>query len=148
VRKVLDVAAGVLADSCGHILVAQRPLGKSMAGYWEFPGGKLQPGETPLEALVRELREELGIDVGVARHVLRSTHSYPDVDVHLHVWKVLTWAGKPAGQEGQALQWLPAAELLEKGLLPADAPVVDALLANSPAMTVPVEACFGGHPAP
>lgn len=131
-KPEIVVAAGILTDANGRALIARRPDGAHQAGWWEFPGGKLRLGETPLEGLTRELREELGIEVRAAQPLLSYRHDYPERVVHLHVWRVNEFAGEPAGAEGQPLCWLPIGELLEAGLLPADRPIVDALLAEEP----------------
>ena len=98
------------------MLIAQRPEDKAQGGAWEFPGGKVAVGETPLQGLVRELREELGIAVQLARHLVRYSHDYPDKRVHLYLWRVLAWSGEPAGLEGQPVTWLPVDDLLAHGL--------------------------------
>jgi len=123
----INVAVGVMRDDRGNVLVTQRPAGKSMAGAWEFPGGKLHVDELPLQGLVRELREELGIEVTVARHLVRYHHDYAEQRVHLHVWVVEAWDEAPSGLEGQALKWLKPAELMAQGLLPADEAIVNLL---------------------
>jgi 8-oxo-dGTP diphosphatase len=125
--REIHVAAGVLRDNIGNVLIAQRPAGKSLSGEWEFPGGKLLNGELPLQGLVRELREELGIDVKVARHLMRYPHDYPDQRVHLYVWAIDVWAGAPQGLEGQPLKWLKPSQLIAQGLLPADRPIASLL---------------------
>lgn len=122
------MAAGVLQDQSGRILIAQRPPSAPLAGAWEFPGGKLDGAETPLQGLVRELREELHIDVLYARHLVRYNHAEHGPRVRLYVWRVLRWRGEPRGAEGQALRWLQAGELLAAGLLRADEPIVNCLL--------------------
>jgi 8-oxo-dGTP diphosphatase len=127
----LHVAAGVLQNESGQVLIAQRPEGSHMAGAWEFPGGKIAAGESYVQGLVRELDEELGIQARYVRHLARLSHDYPDRRVHLYVWKVLTWSGEPRGAEGQALQWLAPGELMQAGLLPADAGIVAVLLDDS-----------------
>lgn len=142
VTAPVEVAAGVVADNAGRILIAQRPAGKPQAGAWEFPGGKRHADETPLQALRRELAEELGIDVLLARHLLRYEHTGGGRPVRLYVWRVLAWSGAPAGREGQALRWLRVPELLPAGLLQADEPIVAALSSASAVNTLPVEACF------
>jgi 8-oxo-dGTP diphosphatase len=91
-----------------------------MAGAWEFPGGKIATTETPLQGLVRELQEELGISVRYVRHLLRYSHQYPDRLVHLYIWKVLDWRGEVTGEEGQPLQWVAPGDLMQAGLLVAD----------------------------
>jgi 8-oxo-dGTP diphosphatase len=128
----LSVAAGILLDGAGKALIAQRAAGTHMAGAWEFPGGKLAAGETALEALVRELAEELAIQPLYVRHLSCLTHNYPDRIVHLHVWQVLDWAGQPRGVEGQPIRWVALGRLLEEGLLPADRKIVTALQADTP----------------
>jgi 8-oxo-dGTP diphosphatase len=130
-RMVLHVAAGVLQDRLGRVLIAQRPDDAHMGGAWEFPGGKIHSGETPLQGLVRELQEELAIHVGYARHLIRYYHDYPDRQVHLYVWKVLDWRDEPSGVEGQALQWVKPAALMQAGLLPADERIASLLLESS-----------------
>jgi 8-oxo-dGTP diphosphatase len=128
----LHVAAGILTDQSRGVLIAQRAKNSHMGGAWEFPGGKLASGETPLQGLVRELREELEIEVEYARFLLVHEHRYPDRHVRLHVWKVLHWSGEPRGVEGQPLQWLQPSELTGAGLLPADQPIVSALETQVP----------------
>ena len=126
-RLTLDVAAGVLRDACGRVLIAQRPEGKHAAGFWEFPGGKLAAGESPAAGLVRELAEELGVAVQAAEPLLKISHDYPDRRIVLHVFRVTSWSGEPAGLEGQPLRWVAVDELAAAGILPADQPVIDAL---------------------
>ncbi|HEV2332823.1 MAG TPA: Nudix family hydrolase [Gammaproteobacteria bacterium] len=123
----IDVVAAVLRDRAGRVLIAERPAGKPLAGFWEFPGGKLEPGEPAASALKRELEEELGIAVDRAHRLLRLSHAYPERRVHLDVWRVARYSGTPASHEGQRLAWVPPAELLSWKLLPADAPIVAAL---------------------
>jgi len=123
----IRVVAAVLYDALGRVLIAQRPAGKAMAGLWEFPGGKLEAGEGELEALRRELQEELGVRVDSARAVLELTHDYPDRQVRLSVWAVSGYEGVPAGIEDQVLRWVAPTELRALPLLPADQPIVDFL---------------------
>lgn len=123
----IHVAAGVLADAHGRVLLAQRMPGTHMAGRWEFPGGKLEPGEAAREGLRRELHEELGIDVTDARPLIRCRHRYADRRVLLDVWRVSAYRGIPVGREGQPLRWVPAEELAAGDLLEADRPIVNAL---------------------
>jgi 8-oxo-dGTP diphosphatase len=127
VTPSIEVAAGVLEDSRGFVLVSQRTAGRHEAGAWEFPGGKIKVGETPEEALLRELQEEIGIDVVECEPLISYTHEYPDRQVTLHVYKVIRWTGQPAGLEGQPLEWLPVNQLLGHGLLPGDRPIVERL---------------------
>jgi len=133
----IHVVAGVLEDASGRVLIAQRPRGRPMAGYWEFPGGKLSPGEERLAGLARELDEEVGVRLAAARPLIRYVHRYPDRVVDLDVWRVGTWDGPPHGREDQALSWLPIAALPEAGLLPADEPIVRALSLPSVVLVTP-----------
>jgi 8-oxo-dGTP diphosphatase len=123
----IKVVAAVLRDPQGRVLIAERPAGKPLAGFWEFPGGKLEPGEGALDALKRELREELGIRVVNAYRLLRFSHRYPEREVELDVWRVTAWEGVAASQEGQHLEWVLPGELIDWQLLPADEPIVAAL---------------------
>jgi 8-oxo-dGTP diphosphatase len=127
---ILEIVAGALCDARGRVLIAQRPHGKELAGRWEFPGGKLQPGERPDAGLARELREELGVEVAAAESLIRYSFDYPDKTVWLDLWLVTTWSGDPTGLDGQALRWLSVAELRDADLLEADRPMVDALVAR------------------
>jgi len=129
-RPAIDVAAGVLTDEHGRVLIAQRPPGAHQAGWWEFPGGKIDAGESPYEGLVRELREELGIEVRAADAFITYTHEYPERSVTLHVFRVAAWSGRPAPVEGQALRWERVSALMSAGVLPADLPIVSALRAG------------------
>ncbi len=123
----LQVVAGVLYDASGRVLLAQRPPGKFMAGKWEFPGGKLQAGESERSALRRELAEELGVEVLECAALMRLEHQYPDRQVSLSVWHVSQFSGRAEGREGQQLRWVAPAALFGEDLLPADWPIVDAL---------------------
>ena len=121
---VVDVAVGVLMRADGAVLFGQRPVGKPYAGWWEFPGGKLEPGESVEPALVRELREELGIALRDSWPWVVREHVYPHAHVRLHFRRIVAWTGEPRGREGQALAWrLPAAIDLAP-LLPAAIPVI------------------------
>jgi 8-oxo-dGTP diphosphatase len=126
----LRVAAAVLFDAAGQVLITQRPAGKFMAGYWEFPGGKLDPTEAAEQALARELREELGIELCRCHRLLELRHHYADRAVHLEVFVVDESHGEPSGLEGQALRWVSVAALGQANLLPADRPIVEALIGN------------------
>jgi 8-oxo-dGTP diphosphatase len=121
------VVAGALYDASGRVLIAQRPAGKHMAGRWEFPGGKVGAGEPERDALVRELREELGVEVEDASPLMRLTHRYPDREVELSLWTVAQFAGCPHSLDGQALKWVAPAALAHEDLLEADQPFVAAL---------------------
>ncbi len=102
---VVDVAVGVITRADGQVLLARRPAGKPAAGYWEFPGGKLEPGENPVEALRRELSEELGLELEQAYPWITRRHTYAHLSVRLHLYRVLRWSGEPRGREGQRLSW-------------------------------------------
>ncbi len=123
------VVAGVMFDDAGRVLITQRPAGKALGGLWEFPGGKLEPGEGAAAGLARELAEELGVRVHAARPLLKLQHDYPELRVELETLLVERYDGEPAGLEGQALRWVQPAELYTVELLPADRPIVDRLLA-------------------
>ena len=126
----VEVVAGLLADGLGRVLVGRRLAGSHMAGYWEFPGGKRRRGERPRDTLERELREELGITVLGADFMAELTHRYPERCVHLELWRVVRFEGEPVAREGQPLAWVAPEDLLELPLLPADQPLVEALLAQ------------------
>ena len=121
------VVAAVLRDERGRVLIAQRPAGKHMGGYWEFPGGKIAPGESGEQALARELAEELGVSLRRCHPLLQLRHDYADRVVELDVFMVDDYCGEPAGLEAQALKWVAAAELGGQALLPADQPIVEVL---------------------
>jgi mutator protein MutT len=124
---LIHVVAAVVIDTQGRVLIAQRPKKKHMAGGWEFPGGKLEPGEERLAGLSRELREEIGIAIAKPRPLMRVRHDYPTREILLDVWVVRSYTGEPKGLEGQALRWCPLQELGSADLLPADKPIVAAL---------------------
>ena len=121
------VAAGILRNGDGHVLISERVCDGPFNGLWEFPGGKIANGESAVDALRRELAEELGVDVTEAEPYMTLHHEYPDRVVDLQFFLVTAWRGEPAGLEGQALRWLHPSDLDQDVLLPADAPVVDAL---------------------
>ena len=125
VRTVIVVAA-VLVDIDGRILVAQRPEGKAMAGLWEFPGGKLEAGELPETALVRELKEELGIDLteSCLAPLTFASHLYEDFHLLMPVYVARQWKGEPQGLDGQALKWVQPVKLRDLPMPPADEPLV------------------------
>jgi mutator protein MutT len=123
----IHVAAGVLVDRGGRVLIAQRPPGKHLAGAWEFPGGKLEPGERPADGLRRELKEEIGVDIERPRPLMRLRHTYAYGEVLLDIWVVRRYRGEPRSLDGQALRWCRRAELADADLLPADRPIVEAL---------------------
>jgi 8-oxo-dGTP diphosphatase len=127
VTDAVRVVAAVLRDASGRVLIAQRAPGKHMAGYWEFPGGKIARGESSEQALTRELAEELGISLRRCHPLLQLRHDYVDRVVELDVFVVDDYGGEPSGLEAQALKWVAAAELAGQALLPADRPIIEAL---------------------
>lgn len=123
----LHVAVGVIRRPDGHVLLAKRPAGKAMAGYWEFPGGKIEPGETAKEALARELREELSIKISHALPWLIRTYHYPHAIAHLQLFRVTAWQGEPHGREDQQLSWQDPHGIDVDPLLPANHSIMKAL---------------------
>jgi 8-oxo-dGTP diphosphatase len=137
------VVAGAVFDRAGRVLVAQRPAGKHLAGRWEFPGGKIGADEGLEQALARELREELGIEVGRCERLMTLQHDYPDRAVELHLYIVGEWSGVVRGLDGQGLRWVPLAALGEQDLLEADRPFVEALQRRGPPDTIDLAAAPG-----
>ncbi len=125
--KIVEVAAAVLQKPDGTFLLAQRPKDKIWAGYWEFPGGKVEAGETARDALVRELREELGIEVETAYPWITRVFTYPHATVRLSFFRVTGWRGEMHPHEGQQFSWQHAADVPVTPVLPANAPVLRAL---------------------
>jgi 8-oxo-dGTP diphosphatase len=125
--KHFDVAAGILCDSTGRVLITERLGDGPFHGLWEFPGGKIAPGESAYDALSRELTEELGIQVIACSSFMNLRHEYEDRLVTIEFFLVSEWKRDPAGREGQALRWVPRDRLDAEALLPADVPVVAAL---------------------
>lgn len=125
-RKILLVAACALVDSDGRVLLAQRPEGKSLAGLWEFPGGKVEAGETPEETLIRELDEELGIKTKVAclAPLTFASHSYDDFHLLMPLFICRRWKGIAQPREGQRLAWVRAKDLRSYEMPPADVPLI------------------------
>ncbi|MBB4232759.1 8-oxo-dGTP diphosphatase MutT [Rhizobium mongolense] len=128
-KNILLVAACALIDSDGRILLAQRPEGKSLAGLWEFPGGKVEPGETPEETLVRELEEELGVKTKVAclAPLTFASHSYDTFHLLMPLYVCRRYEGIPQGREGQALKWVKPMALRDYPMPPADEPLIPML---------------------
>jgi 8-oxo-dGTP diphosphatase len=124
---VVEVAAAVIERPDGGFLLAQRPAGKVYAGWWEFPGGKVETGESAERALARELHEELGIDVRRAYPWITRVHIYEHATVMLHFFRVVEWDGEPAAKEHQAILWQRLGEPIAEPMLPANAPVLAAL---------------------
>ncbi len=125
--KIVEVAAAVLQRPDGTFLLAQRPSDKIWAGHWEFPGGKVEAGETPYHALVRELREELGITVEIAYPWLTRVFTYPHATVRLNFFRVTEWHGELHPHEGQQFAWQHFPDVTVAPLLPANAPILRAL---------------------
>jgi mutator protein MutT len=130
----MPVVAGVLRREDGCILLAKRRPGGAHGGLWEFPGGKIEAGETPREALVRELREELGVEVVAGDELLRVEHAYPHLAILLIAVEVRLASGVPRPVQCQELAWVPPGELLSRSLPEADEPIAR-LLAEAPAAT-------------
>lgn len=131
----LRVVAAALFDR-GRVLIAERPAGKHMAGWWEFPGGKVASDESDAQALVRELREELGVDARPDAEIMTLTHDYPDRTVDLVLWRATVESGEPRGLDGQKLKWVDCESLGSERMLEADRPFIAALqLISSPAIT-------------
>ncbi len=128
--KLLLVVAAALVDADNRVLIAQRPQGKSLAGLWEFPGGKVDAGERPEGALIRELREELGIEVKEAclAPLTFASHSYDDFHLLMPLYVCRRWQGYVASREGQALKWVFPRKLRDYPMPPADEPLIPALL--------------------
>ncbi len=124
---MIEVAAAVIQRPDGRFLLAQRPTGKVYAGYWEFPGGKIEPGEDAARALFRELHEELGIDVRAAYPWITREYVYPHGHVRLNFFRVLQWAGEPHPREDQAIAWQEFGAPMVTPMLPANAPVLASL---------------------
>lgn len=127
--RLILVAAVALVDPDGRVLVAQRPEGKAMAGLWEFPGGKVEPGETPEAALMRELSEELGIETwqSCLAPLTFASHAYPDFHLLMPLFACRRWQGTPQGREGQALRWVRPHDLSGLPMPPADLPLIPIL---------------------
>ncbi|UPH71852.1 8-oxo-dGTP diphosphatase MutT [Abyssibius alkaniclasticus] len=127
--KLLLVAAVALIDGDGRVLLAQRPEGKSMAGLWEFPGGKIEPGERPEAALIRELHEELGIETwqSCLAPLTFASHAYDDFHLLMPLFACRRWQGQVCAREGQALKWVRPQNLRDYPMPPADIPLIPIL---------------------
>jgi 8-oxo-dGTP diphosphatase len=129
-RPMVLVAAVALVDPDGRVLIAQRPEGKSMAGLWEFPGGKVEEGETPEATLVRELREEIGVETSPAclAPLTFASHAYEDFHLLMPLYVCRRWEGFVTSREGQALKWVRAKDLRDYPMPPADEPLIPPLI--------------------
>ncbi|MFN4057640.1 MAG: 8-oxo-dGTP diphosphatase MutT [Roseinatronobacter sp.] len=127
--KLVLVAAVALIDADGRVLLAQRPEGKSMAGLWEFPGGKVEPGETPEAALIRELHEELGIDTwsSCLAPLTFASHAYDTFHLLMPLFACRRWQGQAQPREGQVLKWVRPTDLRSYPMPPADIPLIPVL---------------------
>ena len=127
--KIVLVSAVALIDPDGRVLLAQRPEGKSLAGLWEFPGGKVEPGETPEAALIRELHEELGIDTwqSCLAPLTFASHTYENFHLLMPLFACRRWNGTPHGREGQNLAWVRPNNLRDYPMPPADLPLIPIL---------------------
>lgn len=130
-KPTIQVVAGIIWRG-DYYLAVQRPEGMPMAGWWEFPGGKVEPGEAHGDALVRELREELGIGCSEYRFWRDLIHEYERFFVHLHFFHVTDFSGEPKGLEGQSMQWMRPLDSDCCAFLPADVPIVEALKKERP----------------
>lgn len=130
--KTVHVAVGILSNPAGEVLITRRPEHVHQGGLWEFPGGKVEEGESVAVALSRELHEELGITVQAAEPWLQVRHDYPDKRVLLDVWRVVIWRDEPHGREGQPLIWASSAELETLAFPAADEPIITALADMQP----------------
>ena len=124
--RLVLVAACALIDGSGRVLIAQRPAGKSMAGLWEFPGGKVEKGETPEAALVREMREELGVEIeaGALSAFVFASHAYLDFHLLMPLYLCREWRGEITPHEGQEIAWVRPEELADYPMPPADLPLI------------------------
>jgi 8-oxo-dGTP diphosphatase len=129
--RILLVAACALIDTDGRVLIAQRPEDKTMAGLWEFPGGKIEDGERPEQTLIRELKEELGVTVSEAclAPLTFASHSYPDFHLLMPLYVCRRWEGAVTALEGQQLAWVKPNRLRDYEMPPADVPLVSHLMA-------------------
>lgn len=129
-RRLLLVAAVALVDADGRVLIAQRPPGKTLAGLWEFPGGKVEPGETPEETLIRELREEIGVETKAAclAPLTFASHAYETFHLLMPLYVCRRYEGLPRPLEGQVLKWVRPKDMRDYPMPPADAPLIPSLV--------------------
>ena len=124
----IPVAVGIARDTMGRFLVSQRPSCKAHPGKWEFPGGKLEPGESVFKALVREFREELGLEIIIAEPAFVVRYRYPDRSVELNIWRVIDWRGNAIGREGQVVRWVAPRELAALDFLVGNQTIVERII--------------------
>ena len=129
-RELLSIAIGILRNTKNEVLLGKRIKGKDLGGFWEFPGGKIKPNETPEEALFREFQEELGVEIGSSKKMELIEYQYDRYDVLLMPFKIIDYVGYPAGLEGQELMWCATDQLREIEILPADQSLVEELSAE------------------
>lgn len=125
--KQLNIAAGIIRNSAKEIFITQRDASSHMAGFWEFPGGKIESGETPEQAVIRELQEEVGIDAEAPVLLKTLEHRFPDRIITLYFFLVEEWQGEPYGKEGQPKRWVKQSELKAEEFPPANEAIVNAL---------------------
>ena len=129
-EREITVVAAVIRDAQGRVLLTQRPVDRHMGGLWEFPGGKIDDGEAPAEALVRELDEELGVEIRVEKPLTFAVHEEPGLRILLLFYSASILDGTPQGHEGQAVEWVPANDLMSYPSPPADAELIRQLAAG------------------
>ncbi len=127
ILKQRNIAVGIIRNAQQEIFLTLRDPSSHMAGFWEFPGGKIESGETPAQAVIRELQEEVGIDARDPVLIRTLKHTFPDRIVNLHFFMVEQWSGEPYGKEGQPKRWVAQSELKESDFPPANAEIVVAL---------------------
>ncbi|PHM46419.1 8-oxodGTP nucleoside triphosphatase [Xenorhabdus mauleonii] len=130
-KKYLRIAAGVIKNNNNEIFITQRSADSHMGGFWEFPGGKLEQGETPEQALIRELKEEVGIEVTHSELLDTITHDFPDRNITLYFFLVDEWKNDPFGREGQPYRWVLQSELIADEFPPANRSIVSLLTKDS-----------------
>ena len=128
--KILQISVGIIRNAAGEIYITQRAADAHMAHKWEFPGGKIEAGETPQDAVIRELQEEVGISATSLHQFDKLEYQFPDRHITLWFWLVDGWEGEPWGKEGQPGRWVAQQELIADEFPPANAPVIEKLIAE------------------